>query len=229
MGIGDVVLRNDIQSQRYNLVAPREINRVFAQTPGLGHPTVFGTPAPPALATPLAGSVEEDEVDLAAPANEPLLNPVVVYPVSDPSAIVRSESAQRSLMIAGDGEGMVDAADVGLLSGAGVTHYSASYPTRAKLRAAVAPDATLVVTDENRSRARIWSSVLDNVGYTEQAGEKPLVADPNDARLPLFPGQPASALTTTQQRGIKSIQATAYGNTISYTPEDRAAARSTVT
>ncbi len=223
MGIGAVVLRNDIQSQRYNLVAPREINRLFAQTPGLGRPIGFGSPAPPALANPLPGSREEDEVDLAAPANEPLLNPVVVYPVDDPSAIVRAEPATSSLMIAGDGEGLVDVADMGLLASVGVTQYSASYPTRAKLRAAVAPDATLVVTDENRSRARIWSTVLDNVGYTEQAGEKPLVNDPNDARLPLFPGQAASALTTTQQRGIKSIQASAYGNTISYTPEDRAA------
>jgi hypothetical protein len=65
--------------------------------------------------------------------------------------------------------------------------------------------------------------VLDNVGYTEQAGEKPLVDDPNDSRLPLFPGESAAALTTTQQRGIKAIQASAYGNTITYTPEDRAA------
>ena len=36
MGIGDVVLRNDIQYQRYNLVSPRELDRVFAQIPGLG-------------------------------------------------------------------------------------------------------------------------------------------------------------------------------------------------
>jgi hypothetical protein len=223
MGIGHVVMRNDIQSQRYNLVAPREINRLMAETPGLGRPVGFGAPALPALATPLAGSVEEDEVDLAAPANEPLLNPVVVYPVDDPTPIVRAEPATHSLMIAGDGEAMVDVADTGLLSSAGITQYSASYPSAAKLRAAVAPDATLVLTDGNRSRARIWSSVLDNVGYTEQAGEKPLVSDPNDARLPLFPGQAADALTTTQQRGIKTIQASAYGNTISYTPEDRAA------
>src|SRR6185295_15541410 len=98
----------------------------------------------------------------------------------------------------------------GLLTGTGVTQYSASYPTPAALRAAVAPDAVLVVTDENRDRARIWSSVLDNIGYTEQRGEHPLVEDPNDARLPLFPGERADALTTTQQRGISSIQASEY-------------------
>ena len=68
--------------------------------------------------------------------------------------------------------------------------------------------------------------MLDNVGYTEQAGEKPLVADPSDARLDVFPGEPdRRATTTTQQRGVKTVQATAYGNTITYTPEDRAAAR----
>ena len=153
MGIGAVVMRNDIQAQRYNLVAPREINRVIAQTPGLGRPVGFGAPAQPARAKPAPGAVEEDEVDLAAPANEPLLNPVVVYPVVDPAPIVRAESARRTMMIAGDGEGMVTVADVGLLDGAGALQYSGTYPTPAALRAAVAPDATLVVTDENRSRA----------------------------------------------------------------------------
>jgi len=223
MGIGDVVLRNDIQYQRYNLVSPRELNRVFARIPGLGAPTGFGAKAPSSQVKPAAGAREEDEIDLGAPANEPNLNPVVVYPVEHPTAIVRAESARHTLMISGDGEGMVDVSDIGLLAAAGATQYSASYPTSTALRAAVAPDAALVVTDENRSRARIWSSVLDNVGYTEQAGEKPLVDDPNDARLPVFPREQADALSTTQQRGIKTIQASAYGNTITYTPEDRAA------
>ena len=35
---------------------------------------------------PAPGAREEDEIDLAAPANEPLLNPVVVYPVERPDA-----------------------------------------------------------------------------------------------------------------------------------------------
>src|SRR5262245_7440371 len=125
-------------------------------------------------------------------------------------------------MIAGDGEGLVDAADAGLLSGSGVVRYSASYPTASELRDAIAPDTTLVLTDQNRARARIWSAVHENAGYTEQAGEKPLVEDPNNNLLPLFPGESVDAMTTTQQRGIKSIQASAYGNTITYTPEDRA-------
>jgi hypothetical protein len=223
LGIGAVVLRNDIQYQRYDLVRPHELARVFATIPGLGKPTTYGPPSP--LSTgkpPPAGSRAEDEISLGSPPDEPLLNPVAVYPVDDAWPIVRAESARRALMIAGDGEGLVDAANVGLLAGAGVARYSASYPNPADLRDAIEPDMTLVLTDQNRDRARIWSAVHENAGYTEQAGEQPLVDDPNNNQLPLFPGARADAMTTVRQRGIKSIRASAYGNTITYTPEDRA-------
>jgi arabinofuranan 3-O-arabinosyltransferase len=223
MGIGAVVLRNDIQYQRYDLVRPHELARLFAEIPGFRAPTGYGPPAPLSTGKPPApGARSEDEISVGSPPNEPLLHPVVVYPVTDARPILRAESATRSVMLAGDGEGLVDAANAGLLAGSGVVRYSASYPKASDLRDAIAPDATLVLTDENRARSRIWGSVHENVGYTEQAGEKPLVDDPNDNQLPLFPGESAYAMTTTQQRGIKSIQASSYGNTITYTPEDRA-------
>jgi hypothetical protein len=223
MGIGAVVLRNDIQYQRYDLVRPHEVNRVFAGIPGLGRPTTYGPPSPLSEGKPPpAGSRAEDEIDLASPPDPPLLTPLVVYPVDDAVPIVHAASARRGLMLAGDGEGMIDASDAGLLAGGGVLRYSASYPKPSDLRDAIAPDTTLVVTDQNRARARIWSAVHENVGYTEQAGERPLVDDPNNNLLPEFPGEPTEALTTTQQRGIRSIRATSYGNTITYTPEDRA-------
>ena len=53
-----------------------------------------------------------------------------MYPVYDPLPIVRGASTQDALMIAGDGEGLVDAADVGLLDGAGIVQYSGSYESR---------------------------------------------------------------------------------------------------
>ena len=82
--------------------------------------------------------------------------------------------------------------------------------------------AVLVVTDSNRRRARRWSTVRENVGYTERPGEKPLVHDPSDARLDVFPGAGDDSYTVTEQRGA-TVQASAYGNPISYTPEDRPA------
>ena len=73
-------------------------------------------------------------------------------------------------MIAGDGEGLVDAADIGLLDGAGIIQYAGTYDTPEELRAALSDDTVLVLTDSNRRQARRWTSVRDNLGVTEQAG-----------------------------------------------------------
>jgi hypothetical protein len=219
MAIGDLVARNDIQYQRYDLVHPTELARVLAQAPGLGAPASYG---PPSL-FPSPGY--DDEITLAAPPDQAPISPVVVYPIDDPVPIVRGESTQHAVMLSGDGEGMVDAADVGLLDNAGIVLYSASETSPSAVRAATTPGAVLVVTDENRLRARKWTSVLDNVGFTEQQGaaDAPLTTDLGDARLDVFPGEQAGALTTTDDIGVQSVRATSYGNTITYTPEDRPA------
>ena len=119
---------------------------------------------------------------------------------------------------------MVDIAGLGMLDGNSLVQYSASYAGHpAELRKQAGTDgAVLVVTDSNRRRARRWSTVRENVGYTERPGEKPLVHDPSDARLDVFPGAGDDSYTVTEQRGAK-VQASAYGNNISYTPEDRPA------
>jgi hypothetical protein len=217
MGIGDVVARNDIQYQRYDLVRPTEMARVLAQTPGLGAPQAYGPVK--TFATP----GYQDEITLAAPAHQAGVPSLVIYPVDSPTPIVRAESTDNAVMLSGDGEGLVDAADVGLLDNAGVVQYSASNTTPAAVRAATPTGATLVVTDENRLRARRWTSVRDNLGFTEQAGaaDAPLKVDPGDARLDVFPGEQPSALTTTEDVGIKQVRASSYGNTITYTAEDR--------
>jgi hypothetical protein len=218
MGVGDVVLRNDLQYERYNLVTPRDLDRAFASVPGLGAAAGFGTPVPN-----LPDRPHQDELTLRAPANEAPAAPVVVYPVEDPTPIVRSESTQNALMIAGDGDGLIDAAEVGLVDGAGIVQYSGSYATRAGLRAALENDTTLVLTDSNRRAARRWSSVRDNIGVTEQPGEKPIEQDLGDARLDVFPADDDAARTTMDQQGVAWATATSYGNTITYTPEDSAA------
>jgi arabinofuranan 3-O-arabinosyltransferase len=219
MGIGDVVARNDIQWERYDLVQPTELARLLANTPGLGTPVGYGPSSQ--FVTPGYA----DEVALSAPADQQGVPSVAVYPIKNPTPIVRAESLDQSLMISGDGEGLVDAADIGLLENAGVVRYSASNTTPAAVRAATASGAVLVVTDENRLRAKRWSEVRDNLGFTEQAGEAdaPLDKDPGDARLDVFPGQQPSALTTTDDIGIKQVRASSYGNEITYTSENRPA------
>ncbi len=218
MGIGDVVARNDINYERYDLVRPEDLAAVLRAAPGLGPAKGYGPPSDFTLPKGFS-----DEISLATPVSDAAVAPVEVYPVTDPTQIVRGESADHALMVSGDGEGLVDAANVGLLDGAGVIRYSASYPSDSSLRSATGSGDVLVVTDNNRLRARRWTTVTQTVGFTEQAdaADQPLDTDPTDARLDVFPGEQPSALTTTDQVGVQRVVATAYGNTNTYWPEDR--------
>ncbi len=216
MSAGGVVLRYDIQSERYNLIRPSELQRAFAATPGLQGPQKFGPPRPAATAIP-----ETDERALDAPPNEAAPPSVALYTVPDARSIVRAESPVAPLVVAGDGEGLVDASDIGLLAGNRTVLYSGSYDAATLRR--IASDGVLVLTDSNRKRAQRWSTILDNYGITEQANQISLATDESDARLDVFPNAPADAATVTDQQGVVTVVATAYGNPISYTPEDRAA------
>jgi len=220
MGVGDVVARNDINYERYDLVRPEDLAAVLNATPGLERGVGYGPPSTFALP-----SGYSDEISLQTPSSAAPMAPVVVYHVTDPTKIVRGESTQQALMVSGDGEGLVDVAGVGLVDGTGVIRYSASYTTPAALRGATGGGDLLVVTDNNRLRARKWTTVTQTVGFTEQANaaDAPLTTDTGDARLDVFPGEQPSALTTTNQVGVKRVVATAYGNTNTYWPEDRPA------
>jgi arabinofuranan 3-O-arabinosyltransferase len=218
MSAGDILVRSDLQVDRYNLVRPKQMELLLNPSPpGIGPPSGYGTRLEPGLDFPLL-----DEKALALPAGTPDPPPVSVYPVEGAPPIARAQPATGSLVVAGGGDGLVDIAGLGMLDGNSLVQYSASYAgDAAALRKQAGSDgAVLVVTDSNRRRARRWSTVRENVGYTERAGEKPLVSDPSDARLDVFPGAGDDAYTVTEQRGA-TVQASAYGNNISYTPEDR--------
>jgi arabinofuranan 3-O-arabinosyltransferase len=220
MSAGDILVRSDLQVDRYNLVRPQQMYRLLnPQPPGIGPPTGYGRDLGPPLDFPLL-----DEKALALPAGTPEPPPVSMYPVIDAPPIVRAQPVPEPVVVAGDGDGLVDIAGLGALNGHGLVLYSGSFANDpAALREqAGADNAVLIVTDSNRRRGRRWSTVRENVGYTERPGEKPLVDDPSDARLVVFPDAGDDSYSVTEQRGAK-VQATAYGNNISYTPEDRPA------
>jgi len=219
MGAGAVVARNDLQVDRYNLVRPVPMKLLLTPPPrGLRSPQTFGTSLGPPLHYPLL-----DEITLGLPTNVSDPAPVEIFGVRQPARIVRAQPAAPSVVMSGDGEGVVGAAAVGLISRDGIVVYSASKAKdAASLRREVADASTLVVTDSNRKRARRWSTVRDNLGYTEGPGEHLLTKDSSDARLEVFPGAGPNAMTVTEQHGAHVV-ASAYGNPVSYTPEDRAA------
>jgi arabinofuranan 3-O-arabinosyltransferase len=219
-GIGDVVVRGDLQYERYRTARPAQVWALL-EAAGLGAPRTFG-PAGENLASPALPLRDEIHLQTKAGAVRP---PVGAFPVEDPLPIARTRSAEAPLLFEGDGTGLVDAAGAGLLGGDAVLLSAPGLANRADVLrdALAAPGARLVVTDTNRTRARRWGTVRDNTGYTERARETPLVADPSDNRLPLFPDAPVSSATTVEQRGVVRVQASAYGNPVSYTPADRPA------
>lgn len=223
MGVGDVVVRSDLQYERYRTPRPKTLWNLLTNplAKGFDNPRGFGKAVPNVAISKLP---LRDEIFLATPVSTPDPPPVTAFPVHDPLPIVRTRAAAGTMLVAGDGEGVVEAASAGLLGGDEVLLYSAALATQPMVRArALADGATLLLTDTNRKRARRWSTVRENTGYTERAGEKPLVDDPSDNRLPLFPDAKDDAYTTVEQRGVASVQASDYGNPVSYTAEDRPA------
>ncbi len=221
LNAGDVLVQYDQAYERYDTPLPQVVAAQLATTPsGLTDPVPYGTPRPNVSLLP-----HVDEATLALPANPGWPAPLVSYTVSNPRPIVRTESTATPLVVAGDANGVVDASSVGLLAGNPTVLYSGTLDTNAALRAhTLSAPAVLVVTDTNRKQGYRWNSLNENTGYTETAAQGPDRADPSDAPLDLFPGAPADAQTTTVLNGVRYVDASSYGSSITYLPEDRPAA-----
>jgi arabinofuranan 3-O-arabinosyltransferase len=220
MGAGDVVDRSDLQYERYRTARPVPMWDLLTHAPGLATPVPFGLPTPN-IAGPKQPMV--DEVALGTDPALPNPPPVASFSVDHPADIVRTHPATGSLLMAGNADGLVDAASLGLLDGPQAAFFAASYATDPTGFGQVYDNhATLVVTDTNRKRAERWGTIREQTGYTEQADE---VApyDPTDQRLEVFPGETTADQTVTEQRGGATLTASDYGNPVTYTPDDRPA------
>lgn len=225
MRAGDIVLRNDLLTERYRTPRPNVLWNQLAgdDVAGLGPPKPFG----PTSATRPPGTVPiVDEHELAVPRGSPGPPAVGVLPVADVPPIVSSAPATGGLLVAGDGEGLVELSAAGLLDGRSMRspiRYAAALTDDGQWSQALDEAGTLVLTDSNRKRARRWGTVRENTGFTETAVFTSLRNDPTDARLDIFPTQTAADQTVVDPRGVRAVRSTRYGNPVSYTPEDRAA------
>ncbi len=217
MSVGQILLQSDLQYERYHLPFPQVLyGQLTAPQAGLGPPRSFGAPNPaPQIRYPL-----DTELRLGIPTATPQPPALSVFDVADPEPLVRTEAVSDPVILAGDGSGVVEAAGAGLLDGARPIVYAASLASDRAARAEAATGAaTLVLTDTNALAAHQWGSLQANQGLLQQPGQKPLVTDPSDYTLPLFPGQTAADQTVAVVSGVKSVQATQYGDSLTYTPE----------
>lgn len=214
---GQILVRSDLQYEHYDTPRPRELWHFLLGAPGLGPATEFGEPTPNVAPEPVP-MLDELELSLDPGLRDPF--PVTVLEVPGAAPIVTAKPTAAPLIMAGDGEGLVDLAAAGLIDGRELIRYSAAL-SDADLAAALDEGAVLVVTDSNRRRAERWGTIRFTSGYTEPAGHQPLRVDRTDARLPVFPDAGDDARTVAVHRGGVTANATSYGGRNEYLPEDR--------
>ena len=219
LSAGDILYESDVQFERFGTARPQPFWLVLNDpATGLGTPTTFGKPKLyPTIKYPLT-----DETQLAIPTGASVPPPVAVFPVPDARSITRTESPADPLLVAGDGQGLVEAAAAGLLASNPTIFYSATVDgDRAALDRQMADGAVLVLTDTNRRQLSTWGTVVDNYGYVEQTNETPLMFNPAEASLPVFPGAGSDTQTVAVVTGVASVRATAYSNPITNTAENQ--------
>lgn len=219
LGAGDVLLRDDLQYERYRTPRPYTIAPFLRAAGGLADPVAFGDPV---VNQPVPAAPLDDELALARRGGptDVARPPLEVFEVLDPVPIVRTHPDEGGVVLAGDGQGVVDAADAGLLTGAELLRYGASLAPGELDDALASPGARYLITDQNRRQGRRWSTVRDVFGLVEPPGG--LTDDPTDNRLDVF-GPDRERWQTTAAQGEVLVAATSYGNPISFTPEYRPA------
>ena len=227
MSVGDVVHRADLIFERYRTPRPVETADLLDRAPGLAPVEAFGD-AEPNVAGPEQTLI--DEIHLARPADAEHPAPVTSYEVVDPLPIVRTRPIGGATVLVGDSDGIVDAAGAGVIDLDRALVFAADIAADPSLGDLVLSEPThIVVTDSNRRRAQRWGTLRENRGHTEQASEQPLAHDPLDNRLPVFDYEDIAAnigsvddtRTVSEQRGPVAAQASAHGNPVTYTNDDR--------
>lgn len=218
LGAGDVVVRSDLEYERFETRNPRALWSLLTDgvVPGLEDPQTYG---PRRRNVPAPGFAEYDEVELRqSGSDEP--PPVATFGVEDPVPIVRTAPDDRPVLVAGDGDGLVDAAAAGLIDGRSLV-LQANTASEATLRRLLEAGGDLVVTDTYRRRIQTWFyAIRDTRGPTERAGQT--LADPTgyDFRIDPAPGAGDDERTVVEHVG-GTATATLGGG--APRPEDRAA------
>ena len=229
MGASEIAHRADLTFERFRTPRPVETAALLERAPGLAEVAAHGDPV-----ANEAGPEQTmiDEIRLARPADPAHPAPVTRYSVADPRPLVGVRSAaSATVVVVGDADGIVDAAAAGVVdfTGHGPVFFAADLVSDPELAdlvlgADAGKPAAIVVTDSNRRRAQRWGTLRENRGHTEMAGETPLAYDPTDNRLAVFDADPTDdTRTVSEQRGPVAARATAYGNPVTYTVDDRPA------
>ena len=217
MGVGDVVLRSDLQFERFRTPRPVDLWARVRDAPGFDRLIEFGNPVPN-VAGPQRPLLDQHTLSRSVGAEDPA--PVVVLPVTDPVAILRTADPTRPILVSGDAEGIVAAAGEGLLAVGRPLFLTGSFSDDpGRVLDLVGPGTRIVLTDSNRKDGHRWGTIRETAGYTERIDERAMGLDLSDHALTVINDRPG-VQTVAIQYGLR-IDATGYGNPVTFTPGDR--------
>lgn len=208
LGVDTIWITGDVAYDRFRLARPEVVADELSifETTAYGDPVVMGTRIPML-----------DNRSLGDPRIGQPIAPVILADVPDPIPTERVKDTV--VLLAGSGDGILDAAAAGVIDGSEAIIYTASLD-----RATPLPDAyRFVITDSNRDRAHHWRSSQDATGFTESADEESEVLgfESGDQRLPVFPFVTSDEQTVSIQDGPVTVEASSYGERFAYLPEHR--------
>lgn len=211
LGVSQLLLRNDLAYERYDVVTPDRVWSLVEHPPaGLGAPQGFG---PVVVNEPDPEHARDDQ---PVPADPTATYPAVaLVPVEGSPGLVQRVPVSETVILDGSGDGIVDAAAAGAVDGLAPVLYAASTAEDPELLERVLDEGgRIVLTDTNRRRVRRWRSIRNTTGITLRADEDPRDDDSEyggEAPLEVFPDVGVEWQTVAAPEGA-TVSATLYGN-----------------
>ena len=144
---------------------------------------------------------------------------LAVYHVDSSRGLVRTESNATPILVAGDGDGLVNMAEMKLLNTSNPIFYEGAL-TDSQVDQLIAQSRTsLVLTDTNQRRLNSYGTLHSSPGYIQTFNETPIVDHPAQQLLLAYPSTVPGAQTVAVLTGIKAVRASSYGNPIANVPE----------
>ena len=218
VGVDPVVVRNDLEHERYLLARPGALWPGVRQA--LGEPDHAGPVVTDDTVIPLVDERTLADVDLVERF------PVVAAFDLTPVPNVTTASALDPIVLVGTAEGIVDLAGARLLDAQRPLLFAATLEDLAADGdfdpVAVGTDPWWVLTDTDRKQARHWSTVSSNLGALEAAGPLTLDDDPSNQSLDVFdPARTEGRQTIAVHAGdVADVRASYYGNRVAFTTGD---------
>ncbi len=215
LGADTVWVPGDAAFDRFRTPRPELVHELYgADVEGLGPPVPYGEPVANQPDIPMVDEQSVSDGRIGEP-----VPPVELVPVDDPVPVIRAKD--DVVIVAGSGDGLIDAAGAGLIDGTELVRYAGTLGDD-DLDALASSAREIIVTDTNRDRAHHWRGSQDVVGLTEDddpSSPDVLREDPADERIPVFAD--GADPTVAVQVGPVRARATAYGEPFAYRPENR--------